>query len=156
MRGENRKQNTQPWIEARLSFSGMLATVCWKYGGKHSISIAECDLCHFSRPTLDSIMLSAVHITLLPAIEARSYVLCLVKLGMTTTLTRQHWLIVHPSLSCQLVTYLDPDDKGFITKEYLQNLSIDQLKDVLLFIDPNDVSNTDELEYSHIEALDIE
>ena len=69
---------------------------------------------------------------------------------------RQHWLIVHPSLSCQLVAYLDPDDKGFITKEYLQNLSIDQLKDVLLFIDPNDVSNTEELEYSHIQALDIE
>ncbi|KAK2547733.1 Bifunctional peptidase and arginyl-hydroxylase JMJD5 [Acropora cervicornis] len=55
-----------------------------------------------------------------------------------------------------LVAYLDPDDKGFITKEYLQNLSIDQLKDILLFIDPNDVSNTEELEYSHIEALDIE
>ena len=55
----------------------------------------------------------------------------------------------------QMVVYLDPDGKGYITKEYVQNMTIDQLKEVLLFIDPNDVSNTEELEYSHIYAEDI-
>ena len=56
----------------------------------------------------------------------------------------------------QLVDYLDPDGKGFVTKEYVQNLSVDQMKEVLLFIDPTDVSNTEELEYSHIDAGYIE
>lgn len=55
----------------------------------------------------------------------------------------------------EMVVYLDPDGKGYITKEYVQNMTIDQLKEVLLFIDPNDVSNTEELEYSHIHAEDI-
>ena len=59
-------------------------------------------------------------------------------------------------ISLQLVDYLDPDGKGFITKEYVQNLSVDQMKEVLLFIDPTDVSNTEELEYSHIDAGYIE
>ena len=59
-------------------------------------------------------------------------------------------------ISLQLVDYLDPDGKGFVTKEYVQNLSVDQMKEVLLFIDPTDVSNTEELEYSHIDAGYIE
>ena len=56
----------------------------------------------------------------------------------------------------QLVGYLDPDGKGYVTIEYVRNLSIDQLKEVLLFIDPTDVSNTEDLEYSHIDAAYIE
>ena len=56
----------------------------------------------------------------------------------------------------QLVDYLDPDGKGYVTIEYVRNLSIDQLKEVLLFIDPTDVSNTEDLEYSHIDAAYIE
>ena len=48
--------------------------------------------------------------------------------------------------------YLDPDHKGFVTREYIENLTVDQLKELLLFIDPNDVSNTEEFEYSHIDA----
>ena len=59
-------------------------------------------------------------------------------------------------ISLQLVDYLDPDGKGFVTEEYVQNLSVDQMKEVLLFIDPTDVSNTEELEYSHIDAGYIE
>lgn len=56
----------------------------------------------------------------------------------------------------QLVAYLDPNGKGYITKEYVQNLTIDQVKQILLFVDPNDVSNTEELEYSHIDGGEIE
>ncbi|XP_020623160.1 uncharacterized protein LOC110060709 [Orbicella faveolata] len=56
----------------------------------------------------------------------------------------------------KLVEFLDSDGNGYITQEYIQNLTIDQLKDVLLFIDPTDVSNTEEFEYSHIDADDIE
>ena len=70
-----------------------------------------------------------------------------------------HWMCVIIFLifiSLQLVDYLDPDGKGFVTKEYVQNLSVDQMKEVLLFIDPTDVSNTEELEYSHIDAGYIE
>ena len=59
-------------------------------------------------------------------------------------------------ISLQLVDYLDPDGKGFVTEEYVHNLSVDQMKEVLLFIDPTDVSNTEELEYSHIDAGYIE
>lgn len=55
-----------------------------------------------------------------------------------------------------LVAYLDPNGKGYITKEYVQNLTIDQMKQILLFVDPNDVSNTEELEYSHIDGGEIE
>ncbi|KAL9958610.1 hypothetical protein ACROYT_G035650 [Oculina patagonica] len=56
----------------------------------------------------------------------------------------------------KLVEYLDPDGNGYVTQEYIQNLTIEQLKEVLLFIDPTDVSNTEEFEYSHIDAYDIE
>lgn len=55
-----------------------------------------------------------------------------------------------------MVEFLDPDGNGYITQEYIQNLTIHQLKEVLLFIDPTDVSNTEEFEYSHIDAYDIE
>lgn len=61
-----------------------------------------------------------------------------------------------PSLPFQLVEYLDPDHKGFVTCGYIENLTVDQLKELLLFIDPNDVSNTEEFEYSHIDAPYIE
>ena len=54
-----------------------------------------------------------------------------------------------------MIKYLDPDGKGFITQEQVRNFSLTQLKDVLLFIDPTDVSNTEEFEYSHIDADDI-
>ena len=60
------------------------------------------------------------------------------------------------SLPFQLVEYLDPDHKGFVTCGYIENLTVDQLKELLLFIDPNDVSNTEEFEYSHIDAPYIE
>ena len=56
----------------------------------------------------------------------------------------------------QFVKHLDPADSGYVTQEYIENLTIEQLKEVLLFIDPNDVSNTEEFEYSHIDAYDIE
>lgn len=56
----------------------------------------------------------------------------------------------------QLVEYLDSDGNGYVTQEYIQKLTIEQLKEVLLFIDPNDVSNTEEFEYSHIDVDDIE
>ena len=74
------------------------------------------------------------------------------------TACRICWLLCNYSIfiSLQLVDYLDPDGKGFVTKEYVQNLSVDQMKEVLLFIDPTDVSNTEELEYSHIDAGYIE
>lgn len=64
--------------------------------------------------------------------------------------------LIFPSLPFQLVEYLDPDHKGFVTRGYIENLTVDQLKELLLFIDPNDVSNTEEFEYSHIDAPYIE
>ncbi|XP_031551013.1 uncharacterized protein LOC116288376 [Actinia tenebrosa] len=51
--------------------------------------------------------------------------------------------------------YIDPQNVGFITKEEVENFSIDKLKEIVLFFDPCDVSNTEDFEYSHIDAEQI-
>lgn len=51
---------------------------------------------------------------------------------------------------------MDPEGIGYVTKERMERLTIDELKAILLFFDPLDVSNTDAFEYSHIEVEDIE
>ena len=79
-----------------------------------------------------------------------------VKISLTYDTNDNLVLLCYKLSLLQLVAYLDPDGKGYITKEYVQSFTIDQMKEILLFVDPNDVSNTEELEYSHIYADEIE
>lgn len=55
MQFHNHAQDTQPCIEARLSFNGG-----HRYFKNIAHSKAECDFCYFSQPTLDSFILSGV------------------------------------------------------------------------------------------------
>lgn len=56
----------------------------------------------------------------------------------------------------QLISHMDPEGTGFITKEQVESLTIDEMKKILLFFDPSDVSNSDEFEYSHIDVDEVE
>ena len=54
-----------------------------------------------------------------------------------------------------MTEYLDPTGRGYITQEEVKSFSLEQLKELVLFVDPNDVSNTEDFEYSHINGDDI-
>ena len=43
----------------------------------------------------------------------------------------------------------------FITKKQVEGFSLEEMKEIVLFFDPCDVSNTEEFEYSHIQVSDI-
>ena len=53
------------------------------------------------------------------------------------------------------MSHMDPESVGYVTKEQVEKLTIEELKAILLFFDPSDVSNTDAFEYSHLEVEDI-
>eukprot|EP00795_Rhopilema_esculentum_P013699 gene13699-4609_t len=55
----------------------------------------------------------------------------------------------------EFLEYLDPDKDGYATKELVASLSIKQLKDLVELVHPNDISNTDLLEYGHLPVDDI-
>ncbi len=50
---------------------------------------------------------------------------------------------------------MDEEKKGFTTLEVINNLNTTQLKDLVELIHPNDISNTDVLEYGHIDGEEI-
>ena len=50
----------------------------------------------------------------------------------------------------QFVRYFGTEDEGYTSKRFIEKLTIDQLKDLVEIIHPNDISNTDVLEYGHI------
>eukprot|EP00112_Aurelia_sp_Birch-Aquarium-sp1_P011282 Seg2372.2 transcript_id=Seg2372.2/GoldUCD/mRNA.D3Y31 product="JmjC domain-containing protein 5" protein_id=Seg2372.2/GoldUCD/D3Y31 len=51
--------------------------------------------------------------------------------------------------------YLDAEDTGYTTKNVIRNLNIQQLTDLVEVIHPNDISNTDVLEYGHLDVEEI-
>ncbi|XP_070570099.1 uncharacterized protein [Ptychodera flava] len=59
------------------------------------------------------------------------------------------------SIREQFKHLLDPEGRGYVTKEEVSSLTVDQLKELLLTFDHNDVSNSLEYEYGYISAEEI-
>lgn len=55
----------------------------------------------------------------------------------------------------QFIQYFGTESNGYTTSDAVDKLTINQLKDLVEIIHPNDISNTDALEYGHIDAEDI-
>ena len=60
------------------------------------------------------------------------------------------------SACLQFVDYFGPEGNGYTTKEIINKLTIDRLKELVEIIHPNDLSNTDALEYGHLQVESIE
>jgi len=54
------------------------------------------------------------------------------------------------------VRYFGSEINGYTTKEFVNALTIDKLKELVEIIHPNDLSNTDALEYGHLRVESIE
>lgn len=55
----------------------------------------------------------------------------------------------------QMFDWLGGNDKGFISKEEVMNLSRDQMRALVLNFEGTDVSNTEEAEYGVIDVGDV-
>ena len=55
----------------------------------------------------------------------------------------------------QFLKYLDKESNGYTTTDYVRNLNVSQLKHLVELFHPNDISNTDRLEYGHIDVENI-
>ncbi|XP_035684646.1 uncharacterized protein LOC118421454 [Branchiostoma floridae] len=59
---------------------------------------------------------------------------------------------LYSNMRSEFAKKVDPEGRGYITKDEVKALTVEEMKELMLVIDPTDVSDMESFEYSHIEA----
>ncbi|XP_019615833.1 PREDICTED: uncharacterized protein LOC109463450 [Branchiostoma belcheri] len=59
---------------------------------------------------------------------------------------------LYSNMKIEFAKKVDPEGRGYITTDEVKALTREEMKDIMLIIDPTDVSDTSSFEYSHIQV----